>query len=590
MSRKYTDEEIINIYKDFASRLGKTPTQDDVNNESKSNKYFPSGKVLFSRFGGKTKLDEICGLKLNHIYFTDNELLDKLKNFYNKHGFPTKKEITKDEDMPNAEVYRIRFGSFKDAIIKANIPIPKHKEKSLNNNKVYVEDDILLEQLKQVLTTHGIIPISKFKEYGLYSMVVYRSRFGTYKDILNILNIPIPEDMENKYFSKYKNISNEEMIDYLKDYYNKYGFPTTRDLANNTNYPSSYLYRERFGSFENALIIANIEIPQNKERLYNRESMDTDIILLNLKEFIYNNYTEKDFLPGMKKLITLCNIPSESVLIKRFNGIKDLYNQIGIDYYKHNNQALELDMIDKYLKLKDKLGYTPDSRDVDRASKEGICYGMKTYSEHFGSLIEFQKSLNLEPSAYLGFLKSDDELIEDLKELGKQIGRLPTQKDINECDWMASSHMYNSKFGSHYKSLLLAGFDYNWSNRRTIITPNGNIALSSYEYDFLIMLETKNIKFIKEEYYKNYIKELNRRFQFDFTLFIDGDIYFIEIFGIMNYKWYSDKRDYKIQLCEDNDLKLIDLYKNDFKKSDMETLYSLLLDKINNINNLKEVI
>jgi len=182
MGKKYTDEDIINKYKELAKKLDKTPTQDDVNNESKNNKDFPSGRILFKRFGGKTKLDEICGLKLNHIYFTDNDLLDKLKNFYDRNGFPTKKEITKDKDMPNAEVYRIRFGSFKDAIIKASIPIPKNKQNSLKNNKVYLDDEILLEQFKQVINTYGIIPISKFKEYGLHSMMVYRNRFGKYSN------------------------------------------------------------------------------------------------------------------------------------------------------------------------------------------------------------------------------------------------------------------------------------------------------------------------------------------------------------------------------------------------------------------------
>ena len=590
MSRKYTDEEIINIYKDFASRLGKTPTQDDVNNESKSNKYFPSGKVLFSRFGGKTKLDEVCGLKLNHIYFTDNELLDKLKNFYDKNGFPIKKEINKDEDMPNAEVYRIRFGSFKDAIIKANIPIPKNKENSLKNNKVYLEDDILLEQLKQVLTTHGIIPISKFKEYGLYSMVVYRNRFGTYKEILNMLNIHIPEDIESKYFSKFKNKSNEELIIYLQDYYDKYGLPTTRDLKNNNDYPSDYIYRERFGSFENALLIANIEIPQDKEWLYNRESMDTDIILKNLKEFIYNNYTEKDILPGMKELFILCDIPSQSVLFKKFYSIQELYSQINVDYYKHNNHAIKLDMIKKYKELYSILGRTPHSRDIEYYSRnKEEFYSMGAYEFHFGSVYQLQVYCDFIPTV-IGRHKSRSDLIEDLQELYERLGRIPTQKDVNMCEWMASSSSYNIEFGGFIESLKISGIINGKQNSKCSITPQGNYCRSSYEFDFCIMLENKGLSFRQEDHYSKYIKDFTRRFRFDYIVNINNIDYFIEIFGMMEHKWYSDKADYKIKLCEDNNLILIDLYKNDFKKSDIETLYNLLLNKIDNINNnLKDV-
>ena len=431
----------------------------------------------------------------------------------------------------------------------------------------------------------GIIQTNKFKEYGLKSFRVYRNRFGSYKKALQLAGIEIQDDIMRKYFSEFKNITNDKLLEYLKDFYSKFGIPTTRILKFNKDMPSDYLYRERFGSFQNALVEAGICIPESREWLYNRASVTDEEILEIVSRYINNNFSEKDRLPTLKDLYTLCNAPSYSVLNNRFNTTENFYNQLGIDYFEHNKKAFEFDMIDNYIKLKENLGYVPDSRDVDIASKQGLCQGMKTYSEHFGSLIEFQKSLGYEPTANLGLIISKEDALLELKELGINLGRLPTQKDTNECEWTPSSSYYANNFESYGKALILAGFDSTWYNRKVMITPKGNLAFSSYEYDFTTMLEERDVEFTKEDYYKNHIKGFTERLQFDHILYINGKIYYVEIFGIMEYEWYRNKTIRKIKLCEDNDLILIDLYKEDFKKRNRDQLYEMLMEKIKDIDN-----
>jgi hypothetical protein len=582
MGKKYTDEELIMFYKNFALELGRTPKQQDINNKRRTDKIFPSAVVFGRRFNGLSELNKICGLSLNYKIYSDNELLDLLFDLYQRIGFPTKKIINNDENMPNAELYTKRFGSFKDAIIKANIPIPEYIKGKLNCRVCELTDEELLKQLLDVINKHGIIPFQKFRKYGLKSSTVYRNRFGTYQRVLELAGIEIPDDIKRKYFSSFKNITNNELINHLKDFYKKFGIPTTRILKFNKDMPSDYLYRERFGSFQNALIEAGICIPESREWLYNRKSIDDDTIINVVTKYINNNFTEKDQLPSLKDLYVLCKVPSYSVLKNRFYNTENFYNKLSINYYEHNKKAFELDMINKYMSLKNILGYVPDSRDVDRASKQDLCYGMKTYSEHFGSLIEFQKMLGYEPTANIGLLTTKEDALKELKELGISIGRLPTQKDVNECEWLPSATYYAHHFNSYGNALILAGFDENWYNRKVMITPKGNLAFSSYEYDFTVMLENNNFIFKKEDYYKNYINGFLKRLQFDHVIFFNNDIYFIEIFGIMEYKWYRDKTVRKIKLCEDNDLKLIDLYKEDFKKKNEKQLYEMLMERIEN--------
>jgi hypothetical protein len=208
---------------------------------------------------------------------------------------------------------------------------------------------------------------------------------------------------------------------------------------------------------------------------------------------------------------------------------------------------------------------------------------MGAYEEHFGGIYDLQTYCELIPTV-VGKHKSKKEMIEDLQELYERLERIPTQRDINMCNWMSSSSKYISEFGSYINALLKAGINGDFQNKKCAITPSGNYCRSSYEYDFCLMLEKNNFRFTQEDYYYNYINNFDRKFRFDFKLDYNENLYFVEIFGIMEYEWYRNKANYKKQLCKENNLNLIDLYKEDFLKNDIDDLYKLIIYKINNIN------
>lgn len=77
---------------------------------------------------------------------------------------------------------------------------------------------------------------------------------------------------------------------------------------------------------------------------------------------------------------------------------------------------------------------------------------------------------------------TDEELIEQLTELGKELGRVPRSSDMNEADGRPSTGAYQNHFGSWGEALEAAGFD----------TSDRNTTYSREELlDHLIEMEDK---------------------------------------------------------------------------------------------------
>lgn len=70
----------------------------------------------------------------------------------------------------------------------------------------------------------------------------------------------------------FKKYTNEQLIQYLIDYYNEFGkVPTSRGIGKAKGYPGPTVYRLRFNSFNNALEIAGLDV--NKHYLGNKPNI-----------------------------------------------------------------------------------------------------------------------------------------------------------------------------------------------------------------------------------------------------------------------------------------------------------------------------
>ena len=88
MSRKhsndYTDEELLQPFKDFYKERGRNICK----NEISTNNFPFSLSTYIRRFGNQTKIAELCGHtnKVQSYAYTDEELLQPFKDFYIKYG------------------------------------------------------------------------------------------------------------------------------------------------------------------------------------------------------------------------------------------------------------------------------------------------------------------------------------------------------------------------------------------------------------------------------------------------------------------------------------------------------------------------
>ena len=101
-----------------------------------------------------------------------------------------------------------------------------------------------------------------------------------------------------------------------------------------------------------------------------------------------------------------------------------------------------------------RLGRSPTMREF--AADPQTSVHPQTVIEHFGSWNEAKRTAGLVPRRFA----TREELLELLKELGEDLGRIPTARDIEEHRGrMPSKSLYWHTFGSLANALREAGFD-----------------------------------------------------------------------------------------------------------------------------------
>src|SRR3954466_5039727 len=101
-----------------------------------------------------------------------------------------------------------------------------------------------------------------------------------------------------------------------------------------------------------------------------------------------------------------------------------------------------------------RLGRSPTMREVAGGPKTSV--HPQTVIEHFGSWNEAKRKAGLVPRRFA----TREELLELLRGLGEELGRIPTARDIEEHRGrMPSKSLYWHTFGSLANALREAGFD-----------------------------------------------------------------------------------------------------------------------------------
>lgn len=375
------------------------------------------------------------------------------------------------------------------------------------------------------------------------------------------------------------NEEKENIIKAVQDFYNKNGKIIIRDMRVTNGLPNTEKMIKLFGTFQNLLMESNIPIPDNKKHNFNRVQLTNEKLLDDLKCFVEEHLKNHLYLPTNNDIDKCKAIQSCSTYIKRFRSFENAYKLIGYDVEKFNNSAMEKDMINKYKIMCDKIGHVLNSREITKLSKlDGTCiYATETYNNHFGSISNLQKLCGFIPTM-LGKSITREESICALKRLSEDVGDIPTYEDVFMCEYTPSVRYYINEFGSWNKALKEIGLDI--KKGRNYRTKEGEEFLSSYEYKFALVMKKYEIDYDREVLYKNIIHNFDRSFRFDFVLNIFNCKYYIEIFGIEGNDFYDQRKQEKINICKNNNIKLIEIYKNDLYGKTHKQVYDMLINKI----------
>jgi hypothetical protein len=121
-----------------------------------------------------------------------------------------------------------------------------------------------------------------------------------------------------------------------------------------------------------------------------------------------------------------------------FGGHNKALKEAGLDVNKptgFSRGGLILDL----RQLAEKLGRRPSHTDVDRASQAGLCACAATYCHYFGSFTRALKAARLDGMAGIAptvwrdgqpIRYSKAEIVERLRDLGRELGRAPTYSDV----------------------------------------------------------------------------------------------------------------------------------------------------------------
>ncbi|MGB8647994.1 MAG: HNH endonuclease [Anaerolineae bacterium] len=164
MAKKASNDELLEKLREFHRTYGRSPSVRD----------FPGGSTIEKHFGSWNAALKAANLPLNKVgKFSDQDLLDKLRVFYQEHG----RAPTLDE-LPGAATIEQRFGSWNNALTTAGLQPNKKNE---------IPDEALLERLRAFHREHGRSPT--FAELpGATTILV---RFGGWNNALRAAKLPL---------------------------------------------------------------------------------------------------------------------------------------------------------------------------------------------------------------------------------------------------------------------------------------------------------------------------------------------------------------------------------------------------------------
>lgn len=437
-------EELLDEMRALAAELGKTPTGSDIIAASRAGRCHPLSQ-FFREFGTLTAAQREVGLTPNLAERKPREqLVEDLQALAQALGrTPRQRDIdsaAKEGRCAPAWGYADEFGSIPEAQRAAGLEPNVQRRPSREQ---------LIADLKTLADRLGKIPsysdIKMAYDAGRCgAATAYLAEFGSLHEAQRACGFT-PRKVKREW-------RREELLEGYKRLAARVGrAPTYNDIEKASKEgitASSGVFRRVFGSIQRVREAAGVEDPSLMRP--NREQLIEELKRLAGKI---------GKTPGREELTDASRrgeCAPESTYVAEFGSIRAAHEAAGLRPTRRARPSRE-QMIEDLKALGRRIGRTPKSGDIFEASREGNFALPGVYRNVFGSLSEGLKAAGFLPNRQR---RSREQMIDELRALADELGRLPTQRDIaaactsGQC---ASIQVYVKTFGSILEARRAAG-------------------------------------------------------------------------------------------------------------------------------------
>ncbi len=166
---------------------------------------------------------------------TKDELYSEIKRIYNITRIMNTKIFKENCNIPLSVNYAFhKYGGLQKICDELNIPFSRTNELDIN----VLKDDIM-----RVYQEQGKMTVEIYQKYGQYSSSCIKHHFGGFNKMLEQLNLPI---------NTYKNVTKDDVINDIKNFYDKYNTTSNSKYRLYGKYSESTI-KNLFGSWENLM-------------------------------------------------------------------------------------------------------------------------------------------------------------------------------------------------------------------------------------------------------------------------------------------------------------------------------------------------
>lgn len=250
MSRKITDEDLLEELQKLGEQLGKTPTAADMNERGSY-----SASACQNHFGTWNNALEAAGYVPKHEREDSpdrGELLTELSELAERLGRSPLMEDMDAQGEYSAKLYSTRFESWNEALREAGLE---------TNVDVGLSSEELISDLKEFTANLGKTPTRReMNQMGPHSPRPYSDRYGSWNESLREAGL----DPNHAAHRRDSPISEEELLDELERLTEVLGHPPTGPEMQSVGKFSSSIYQRKFETWNEALRTAGLELHDNK--------------------------------------------------------------------------------------------------------------------------------------------------------------------------------------------------------------------------------------------------------------------------------------------------------------------------------------